>query len=79
MSLIHGARAVMRWAQRHDHAQSQWLLGLKDRRGVHRTIVAFANKMARIAWAVTTSEKTYNRDLAFRPQAKRATTTTAAA
>src|SRR5207244_9488520 len=44
-SLIHGARAVLRWAHRHEHAQSHWLLALKQRRGANRTVVAFANKL----------------------------------
>lgn len=71
VALVHGARAVTRWAQRHDHAQSRWLLGMQDRRGTHRTIVAFASKMARVAWAVLTSEKDYDLDLAFKPQPTR--------
>ena len=73
VGLIHGARAVMRWAQRHDHAQSQWLLALQDRRGVQKTVVAFANKMARIGWSVLTSDKNYDCNLAFKPQTKRET------
>lgn len=77
VALIHGARAVLRWADRHEHVQSQWLLGLKDRRGVHKTIVAFANKMARIAWAVITGDAGYERTRAFKAQPPR--TTSAAA
>ena len=82
------ARAVLRWADRHQHAQSQWLLGLKERRGAHKTIVAFANtthrdvgsaaarrerarRMARIAWAVTTTESSYKRERAFMAQPPR--------
>lgn len=74
VSLIHGARAVLRWADHHDHAQSQWLLGLQKRRGTHRTIVAFANKMARIGWAIVTGEAAYNRSRAFRSQTPRLAT-----
>ncbi len=71
VALIHGARAVLRWADRHEHAQSQWLLGLQERRGKHRTIVAFANKMARIGWAIVTGEGEYERSRAFRSQPPR--------
>jgi transposase len=73
VSLIHGARAVLRWAQRHDHAQSRWLLSLKQRRGANRTVVAFANKLARIAWAVLVSGREFDLQRAFRPQAEPAT------
>jgi transposase len=71
VALIHGARAVLRWVDRHEHARSQWLLGLRQRRGKHRTIVAFANKMARIGWAIVTGEGAYERSRAFRPQPPR--------
>ena len=67
--LIHGARAVLRWAHRHDDAQSRWLLALKARRGEARTIVAFANKLARIAWAVLRIESEFDVTKAFRPKA----------
>jgi transposase len=77
LALIHGARAVLRWADRHEHVQSQWLLGLKERRGANKTIVAFANKMARIGWAVTTGEGGYRRERAFKAQPPRNTTATA--
>jgi len=87
-AIIHGARAVLRWADRHEHVQSQWLLRLKDRRGAQKTIVAFANtthrdvgsaatrlervrQMARIAWAVITSDGRYDRTKAFKAQPAR--------
>lgn len=77
LALIHGARAVLHWADRHEHVQSQWLLGLKERRGANKTLVAFANKMARIGWAVTTGEGGYQRERAFKAQPPRNTTATA--
>ena len=49
--LIHGARAAVRVAPRHQDPISQWILQLKARRGVHKTTVAVANKMARQMWA----------------------------
>lgn len=49
--LIHGARAALRTADRHEDAVSQWASTLKARRGVHKATVALANKMARQLWA----------------------------
>lgn len=49
--LIHGARSVMRTADRHEDPISQWARQVKERRGVHKAIVAVANKMARQLWA----------------------------
>jgi transposase len=49
--LIHGARAVVRTAAGKDDVLSRWIVQLTARRGVHRTIVAVANKLARYAWA----------------------------
>jgi transposase len=67
--LIHGARAVLRWADRRNDAMSRWLLDLKARRGQARTIVALANKLARIGWAVLRGEKDFDINKAFRPKA----------
>jgi hypothetical protein len=49
--LIHGARAVVRVADRHDNPLSQWIRRVKERRGVHKATVAVANKTARQLWA----------------------------
>ena len=49
--LIHGARAVVRTAERYEDALSRWVCSVKARRGVHKAIVALANKMARQLWA----------------------------
>ena len=46
--LVHGARALMRWRR----TSSPWLVKLLERRPVNVAVVALANKMARIAWAV---------------------------
>ena len=50
--LIHGARAALPHVAERDTALGRWAKGLLSR--VHRNIavVAFANKLARIAWAV---------------------------
>lgn len=49
---IHGARSVVRVAQRKTDAFSQWVNSLRERRGMNRAIVAVANKNARIIWAM---------------------------
>lgn len=50
--LIHGARSVVRVAQRKTDPFSQWVNSLRERRGMNRAIVAVANKNARIIWAI---------------------------
>jgi transposase len=47
--LVHGARAVLRHAHRHDDALSQWLMKLKSTKHVNIVTVALANKTARVA------------------------------
>ena len=50
--LVHGARSVVRVAAGKTDALSRWINGLRERRGVNRTIVTVANKNARIIWAM---------------------------
>jgi transposase len=50
--LILGARSVLNTAARHKDRMSRWIQTLHERRGQHRTLVAIANKNARIAWAL---------------------------
>lgn len=50
--LVHGARSVVRVAAGKTDALSRWINALRERRGVNRTIVAVANKNARIIWAM---------------------------
>jgi transposase len=66
--LIHGARTVIQWAGKHDHAQSRWIKALVARRGKNKATVALANKLMRIAWIVLTQEVEYDMRKAFRPQ-----------
>src|SRR3954466_2683617 len=55
--LVHGARAVMRW-----HGKtSPWLAGLLKRRPFNVAVVALANKLARIAWAVMARGENYRK------------------
>ena len=54
--MIHGARAIVSRLPKHDDRRSTWLQALVARRGFNRTIVALANKTARIAWALLSSK-----------------------
>jgi len=69
--LIHGARTVVRWASKHDHAQSRWIKQLAARVGVNKATVALANKMIRMIWAVLRTETTFDMRKAYRPQPAR--------
>jgi transposase len=57
--LIHGARAVVTRLAKHEDRRSIWLKALVARRGFNRTVVALANKTARIAWAVLNRNEEY--------------------
>ena len=50
--LIHGARAVVQTSAARNDAQSAWIRDLQARRGAAKTIVAVANKNARIIYAL---------------------------
>ena len=50
--LVQGARSVLHTAAAHEDRLSRWVLALERRRGYYRTLVAIANKNARIAWAL---------------------------
>jgi transposase len=50
--LVQGARSVLQTASAHQDRFSRWALELQQRRGYYRTLVAIANKNARIAWAL---------------------------
>ena len=59
--LIQGANAVLTWADRKaksDRLRS-WALAVMARRGRRKAVVAVANKIARLVWAVWTSGKAY--------------------
>ncbi|MBK5967531.1 MULTISPECIES: IS110 family RNA-guided transposase [Thiorhodovibrio] len=58
--LIHGARAMMRWIEKKEDAVSHWAKNLKQRRHPNVAIVAMANKLTRIAWAVMTTRKAFD-------------------
>jgi len=50
--LVQGARSVLNTAGAHQDRMSRWARELQPRRGYYRTLVAIANKNARIAWAL---------------------------
>jgi hypothetical protein len=49
---VQGARSVLHTAAFHGDRVSRWALELQGRCGYYRTLVAIANKNARIAWAL---------------------------
>jgi transposase len=57
--LIHGARAVVKRAERRTDPQGRWLCTLKHRKGPHVAAVALANKHARVIWALLAHDETY--------------------
>lgn len=57
--LVHGPRSVLRTAADKPDDRSRWLMNLATRRHRNIAIVAQANKTARIAWAILTTEQRY--------------------
>jgi len=57
--LVHGARAVLRTAQRKNDRLSRWAAEVSRRRGPNIAAVALANKMARIAWVILARGRRY--------------------
>ena len=60
--LIHGARAVIRVAERKINHAGSWLAGVMGRRNKNVAAVALANKNARIVWALLAHDREYTRD-----------------
>jgi transposase len=57
--LVHGARATLRWTKLKHDRRSQWVHALIARRGTNRAVVALANKNARMAWVLLTTDQVY--------------------
>jgi transposase len=57
--LFQGARAVLHSAAAHQDRMSRWVLEVQARRGYYRTLVAIANKNARIAWALLSKNQEF--------------------
>lgn len=64
--LIHGARAVVRYAHRKDDPLSRWVERIRQQRGTNVAAVALANKLLRIAWVILARGERYNPQLAAR-------------
>lgn len=58
--LIHGARAALPTLEKSDSALGEWLRELLARRHRNAVVVALANKMARIAWAIIRHKATFS-------------------
>lgn len=58
--LVHGARSVIWHSKDRDDSLSLWIQSLLERKPANVVAVALANKIARIAWAVTTKEAEYD-------------------
>ena len=56
---IHGARSVVLCLNRSNHAIGNWINQLESRTQHNVLVVAVANKLARIAWAVLAKGETY--------------------
>lgn len=59
--MIHGARAVIRFAEKKAEPGS-WMRKLMDRRNKNVAAVALANKNARIVWALLAHDRTFRPD-----------------
>src|SRR5213080_4360379 len=57
---IHGARAAVLRVKRQGSCLGQWMSGLETRAARNVVIVATANKLARISWAVLSSGEDYH-------------------
>ena len=57
--LIHGARAVVIQAANKDDRLSRWINKVRATRGFNKAVVALANKLARIGWAVLSNKSVY--------------------
>lgn len=58
--VIHGARAVLRHADKHDDVMSRWVKKIAAKKGNNIAAVALANKLVRIAWKILTSGEKFD-------------------
>ncbi len=57
--LVHGARSLVQHLRRDQHELGAWITRLEQRAHRNVVVVAVANKLARIAWAVLAKQETY--------------------
>jgi len=67
--LIHGARSVLFRVKYDTGGLGQWVRRLSQRAPHNKVVVAIANKLARIAWAVLSSGRDYRHQPLSRPAA----------
>ncbi|CAM2161628.1 transposase [Paraburkholderia sacchari] len=58
--LFQGARSAILTAHRRDDRLSRWIVQLHARIGYYKTLVAVANKPARILWAVLARDERFD-------------------
>lgn len=63
--LGHGARAAIRWSKGKETPVGRWVTPLIERRGTNKAVIALANKLARIGWAVLATGEPYDAKQAF--------------
>jgi transposase len=63
--LVHGARAIVGWRKRSATHRTLWIERLLERRPINIVTVAYANKLARIAWAMMMGKTFYDPARAF--------------
>lgn len=61
--LIHGGRAALQAAGRHNDRRSQWALRLRRKSGPNVAAVALANKNARVVWKLLSSGEHFGQPL----------------
>ena len=59
--LVHGARSVLYRIDKKDDRRFKWAQELLSRAGHNKTLVAMANKTARMAWAMLRSGENYKK------------------
>lgn len=58
--LIHGARSIVLQAANKEDSLSRWINRIREERGWNKAVVALANKMARIGWAILRHDTSYH-------------------
>jgi transposase len=63
--LVHGARSIVYHSRHRSDPQSLWIQNLRQKAGNNKTVIAFANKTARIIWNVMANDTDYQPRLAY--------------
>lgn len=61
---MHGARSAYRHSKNKSDPLSFWIQKLSEKKHANVVIVALANKLARIAWALVAKNEVYDEKLA---------------